>query len=166
VVRASATTSEYAATAAATAAAVLLAASPVMASELPTAAVVNPTAEVAVSSKTDVEGLGAKLNRFFDKVYVDPTTKINEDPFGADRKQAKTVGDTKNSIPIPTEQETVAPEAFPNPAAGIAPEPPVLSGALGDEQYGPNANQFKGLGESDRQKLIDEKSPAESSRSN
>lgn len=53
-----------------------------MASELPTAAVVNPTAEVAVSSKTDVEGLGAKLNRFFDKVYVDPTTKINEDPFG------------------------------------------------------------------------------------
>lgn len=87
-------------------------------------------------------------------------------PTGADRKQAKTVGDTKNSIPIPTEQETVAPEAFPNPAAGIAPEPPVLSGALGDEQYGPNANQFKGLGESDRQKLIDEKSPAESSRSN
>lgn len=67
-------------------------------------------------------------------------------------------------MPIPTEQEAVAPEAFPNPAANIAPEPPVLSGALGDEQYGPNANQFKGLQESDRQRLIDEKSPAQASR--
>lgn len=60
----------------------LQAASPVMASELPTAAVVNPTAEVAISSKTDVEGVGAKINKFFNKVYVDPTSKINEDPFG------------------------------------------------------------------------------------
>lgn len=76
------------------------------------------------------------------------------------------MADTKRPIDIPTEQETVAPEAFPNPAANIAPEPPVLSGALGDEQYGPNANQFKGLKESDRQGLIDKKSPAQSSRSN
>jgi hypothetical protein len=35
---------------------------------------------------------------------------------GADRAQSKTVADTKRPIPIPTEQEAVAPEAFPNPS--------------------------------------------------
>ena len=35
---------------------------------------------------------------------------------GADRAQSKTVADTKRPIAIPTEQEAVAPEAFPNPS--------------------------------------------------
>jgi len=38
------------------------------------------------------------------------------DPAGADRAQEKTIADTKQPIPIPTEQEAVAPEAFPNPS--------------------------------------------------
>lgn len=156
VVKASAVNNEQgAAVAAAAAAAVLLAASPVIASELPTA-VLNPTAEVA-------ESLGAKFNRWFDKVYVDPTTKINEDPFAADKKQSKTVGDTKKNIPIPTEQEAVAPESFPNPASGVTSEPSVLSQAASDERYGPNAGQFKGLTQGDRQGLIDKSSPSTSS---
>lgn len=162
VVKVSAVKAEQAAAAAA--AAVMLAASPVIASELPTAAVLNPTAEVAVSGKIDVDSIGSKINKFFDKAYLDPTSKINEDPFAADRKQGKTVADTKKSMPIPTEQEAVAPEAFPNPAGNIYPEPPVLSSAAGDEQYGPNAGQFKGLTEGDRQGLIDAKSPAQASK--
>jgi hypothetical protein len=35
---------------------------------------------------------------------------------GADRAQEKTIADTKRPIAIPTEQEAVAPEAFPNPS--------------------------------------------------
>jgi hypothetical protein len=35
---------------------------------------------------------------------------------GADRAQERTIADTKRPIPIPTEQEAVAPEAFPNPS--------------------------------------------------
>lgn len=82
---------------------------------------------------------------------------------GADRAQERTIADTKNPIAIPTEQEAVAPEAYPNPASNISPTPPVLASAAGDEQRGPNANQFEGLKASDRQRLIDQASPAESS---
>jgi hypothetical protein len=35
---------------------------------------------------------------------------------GADRAQEKTIADTKRPIAIPTEQEAVAPEAYPNPS--------------------------------------------------
>lgn len=35
---------------------------------------------------------------------------------GADRAQDKMVADTQRPIAIPTEQEAVAPEAFPNPS--------------------------------------------------
>jgi hypothetical protein len=35
---------------------------------------------------------------------------------GADRAQATTIADTKRPMPIITEQEAVAPEAFPNPS--------------------------------------------------
>jgi hypothetical protein len=80
---------------------------------------------------------------------------------GADRAQAKTVANTKRPIPIITEQEAVAPEAFPNPAENISPKPPVLAQAEGDEGQGPNAGQFKGLKKSDRQGLINKKSPAQ-----
>lgn len=82
---------------------------------------------------------------------------------GADRAQATTIADTKRPIPIPTEQEAVAPEAFPNPSAARSPTPPVLAQAAGDEQRGPNANQFEGLTKDDRQRLIDAASPAQSS---
>jgi hypothetical protein len=80
---------------------------------------------------------------------------------GADRFQATSVADTKRPIPIITEQEAVAPEAFPNPAENISPKPPVLAQAEGDEQLGCNANQFEGIDASCRQGLIDAKSPAQ-----
>lgn len=35
---------------------------------------------------------------------------------GADRAQERTIADTKRPIAIPTEQEAVAPEAYPNPS--------------------------------------------------
>lgn len=92
-----------------------------------------------------------------------PFPKVNEDPFGADRAQERTVGDTKKPIPIITEQEAVAPEAFPNPSEAYSPRPPVLAAAEGDEHQGENAGQFQGLDASGRQELIDKKSPAQSS---
>jgi hypothetical protein len=36
---------------------------------------------------------------------------------GADKAQEKSIADTKRPIPIPTEQEAVVTEAFPNPSA-------------------------------------------------
>jgi hypothetical protein len=65
---------------------------------------------------------------------------------------------------IITEQEAVAPEAFPNPASGISEKPAVLAAAEGDEQRGANRGQFEGITAADRQRLIDEKSPAQASR--
>jgi hypothetical protein len=66
---------------------------------------------------------------------------------------------------IITEQEAVAPEAFPNPATRVGSEKPaVLAAAEGDEQYGANRGQFEGLTAADRQRLIDEKSPAQFTR--
>jgi hypothetical protein len=83
---------------------------------------------------------------------------------GADRKEGKTVASTKRPMPIITEQEAVAPEAFPNPAAGISPKPAVLAAAEGDEQRGASRGQFEGITAADRQRLIDEKSPAQASK--
>ncbi|WIA11411.1 hypothetical protein OEZ85_011528 [Tetradesmus obliquus] len=136
---------------AATAAAILLVSSPVSAAELSP----NPLAVTA-------EG------NIFSKLWnkVPKASPVTEDPYGADAKAGKTLASTKKAMPIITEQEAVAPEAFPNPAASRIPgaKPAVLAAAEGDEQRGPNRGQFEGLNEGDRQRLIDEKSPAQASR--
>lgn len=45
-----------------------------------------------------------------------PSLPPSLSPAGADRAQATTIADTKRPMPIITEQEAVAPEAFPNPS--------------------------------------------------
>ncbi|KAF6261615.1 hypothetical protein COO60DRAFT_1699691 [Scenedesmus sp. NREL 46B-D3] len=134
---------------AAAAAALLLVSSPVSAAEMPA----NPLAMTAD---------GNIFSRLWNK--VPKASKVQEDPYGADSKAGKTAASTKRPMEIITEQEAVAPEAFPNPASGISSKPAVLAGAEGDEQYGSNKGQFEGLNAGDRQRLIDEKSPAEASR--
>eukprot|EP00775_Hariotina_reticulata_P005569 gene5569-5806_t len=150
--------------AAAAASALLLAATPVQAEELrvctsASRGVANPAALVAESSQ---QGL---LQRLLNVGKSKIPSVVKEDPFGADRAQSKTVANTKHPIPIITEQEAVAPEAFPNPAENISPKPPVLAAAEGDEAQGRNAGQFKGLTKSGRQGLINKKSPAKVSAS-
>lgn len=68
------------------------------------------------------------------------------------------MGDTKKPIPIITEQEAVAPEAYPNPSNATG-KPAVLQAAEGDENKGKFAQQFGDLKASDRQSLINAKTP-------
>lgn len=146
--------------AAAGAALLLATSSPAFAAQ-PAVAPMDPVATIASETAA---GSGDK--GFFTKLLDSiPSAfpKVNEDPFGADRAQEKTIADTKRPIAIPTEQEAVAPEAYPNPSELRSPVPPVLAAAAGDENLGPNAGQFSDLDASGRQALIDKKSPAGSS---
>lgn len=148
---------------AAAGAALLLASSSPAFAAPPAVTPMDPVATIAGQP----DGSGKSKKGFFTKLLDSiPSAypKVNEDPFGADRAQERTIADTKRPIAIPTEQEAVAPEAYPNPSELRSPVPPVLAAAAGDENLGPNAGQFSDLDASGRQALIDKKSPAETSR--
>ncbi|KAF8070853.1 hypothetical protein HT031_000934 [Scenedesmus sp. PABB004] len=144
---------QLAAGAAGAAAALLLAASPLAA---PPPARAAPTEACVLA-----EGGGDSL---LDRIKAALPKRVEEDPFAAERKQARTVGDTQRPIEIITEQEAVVTEAFPNPSEALSPKPPVLAAAEGDEQRGGNAGQFEGVDASSRQALIDAKSPEQAAR--